>query len=57
MCVMEHVLAIDTLMLVLRDTVTAVNQCLHFVRVLGHSCQESLTIQEQLEQWGMCRNS
>jgi len=38
MCVMEHVLAIDTLMLVLRDTVTAVNQCLHFVRVLSHSC-------------------
>lgn len=57
MCVMEHVLAIDTLMLVLRDTVTAVNQCLHFVRVLGHSCQESLTIQQQLEQWGMCRNN
>ena len=38
-------------MLILYDIVTAINQCLHFVRILGHSSQELLRIQEQLGQW------
>jgi len=60
-CVMKHVLTIHALMFILRDDVTAVNQCLHFIRIFSHAYLVKCRLHELIElnysSGYLCRNS